>query len=76
MGFERIAGIIATTQQFTNFSNPPSNYNSDLFKALFDTIESMCSHKYAFTMPESRTFKNEAESNDCAFRVIADHIRT
>jgi alanyl-tRNA synthetase len=27
-------------------------------------------------MPESRTFKNETESNDCAFRVIADHIRT
>ena len=27
-------------------------------------------------MPESRTFKNEAESNDCAFRVIADHVRT
>ena len=76
MGFERIAGIMATTQQFTDFSNPPSNYNSDLFKAIFDAIESMCSHKYAYTMPESRTFKNETESNDCAFRVIADHIRT
>ena len=76
MGFERIAGIMATTQQFTDFSNPPSNYNSDLFKAIFEAIESMCSHKYGYTMPESRTFKNETESNDCAFRVIADHIRT
>ena len=76
MGFERIAGIMATTQQFKDFSNPPSNYNSDLFKAIFKAIESMCSHKYGYTMPESRTFKNETESNDCAFRVIADHIRT
>ena len=76
MGFERIAGIMATTQQFTDFSNPPSNYNSNLFKAIFEAIESMCSHKYGYTMPESRTFKNEIESNDCAFRVIADHIRT
>lgn len=76
MGFERIAGIMATTQQFTDFTNPPSNYNSDLFKAIFEAIESMCAHKYAYTMPESRTFKNETEANDCAFRVIADHIRT
>jgi alanyl-tRNA synthetase len=76
MGFERIAGIMATTQQFTDFTKPPSNYNSDLFKAIFDAIEHMCSHKYGYTMPESRTFKNETESNDCAFRVIADHIRT
>ena len=49
MGFERIAGIMATTQQFTDFSNPPSNYNSDLFKAIFKAIESMCSHKYGYT---------------------------
>ena len=76
MGFERIAGIMATTQQFTDFSNPPSNYNSDLFKAIFKAIESMCSHKYGYTMPESRNFKNKTESKDCAFRAIADHVRT
>lgn len=76
MGFERIAGIMATTQQFTDFTHPPSNYNSDLFKAIFDAIEGMCSHKYGYTMPESRTFKDSTEANDCAFRVIADHIRT
>ena len=40
MGFERIAGIIATTKNFTDFSNPPSNYNSDLFSIIFDKIES------------------------------------
>lgn len=76
MGFERIAGIMATTQQFKDFSNPPSNYNSDLFKAIFKAIESMCSHKYGYTMPESRNFKNKTESKDCAFRAIADHVRT
>ncbi len=76
MGFERIAGIIATTKGFTDFSNPPSNYNSDLFIPIFKAIESMSEHRYQSTMPESRTFKNEAEEVDCAFRVISDHIRT
>jgi alanyl-tRNA synthetase len=76
MGFERIAGILATTKNFTDFSNPPSNYNSDLFNVIFKKIESLTSHRYGFTMPESRIFKNNQEEIDCAFRVIADHIRT
>ena len=76
MGFERIAGIIATTKNFTDFSNPPSNYNSDLFSIIFDKIESLSKYSYGYTLPESRSFKNKQEEIDCAFRVIADHIRT
>ena len=76
MGFERIAGILATTEQFTDFSKPPSNYNSDLFTPIFKAIEGMCDQQYQYTMPEGRSFKDKTEATDCAFRVIADHIRT
>ena len=76
MGFERIAGILATTKGFTDFSNPPSNYNSDLFSTIFEKIEQLSKYSYGFTMPQSRNFKDEQESVDCTFRVIADHIRT
>jgi len=76
MGFERVAGILATTGGFTDFSKPPSNYNGDLFTELFDHLAGNCAHRYAYTMPEDRNAMSEVESKDCAFRVIADHIRT
>ncbi len=31
MGFERVAGIHATTKGFTDFAAEPSNYNADVF---------------------------------------------
>ena len=76
MGFERVAGILATTKNFTDFSNPPSNYNSDLFGSIFGHLSKHCDHKYGYTMPEDRNKMNDLEQKDCAFRVIADHIRT
>jgi alanyl-tRNA synthetase len=76
MGFERVAGIMATTRGFSDFSNPPSNYNSDLFTEIFDHLSARCGHQYGYTMPEDRNRMSEDEQKDCAFRVIADHIRT
>ena len=76
MGFERIAGILATTEGFKDFTKPPSNYNSDLFTEIFEHLSNHCSHQYGYTMPEDREKMSEAEQKDCAFRVIADHIRT
>ena len=76
MGFERVAGILATTGGFRDFSKPPSNYNSDLFTDLFDHLAEQCGHRYAFTMPEDPAAMREVETRDCAFRVIADHVRT
>ena len=35
MGLERVAGIMATTDGFKNFSREPSNYDSDLFAPIF-----------------------------------------
>lgn len=76
MGFERVAGILATTRGFSDFSQAPSNYNSDLFTDIFAHLAEHCDHRYAYTMPENRAAMSELEQKDCAFRVIADHIRT
>jgi alanyl-tRNA synthetase len=75
MGFERVAGILATTKRFTDFSNPPSNYNSDLFTRIFENLSSHCDHVYSYTMPTDRDNMTELEQKDCAFRVLADHVR-
>jgi alanyl-tRNA synthetase len=76
MGLERVAGIMATTKNFTDFSNPPSNYNSNLFEPIFDHLSKHCDHTYGYTMPEDRNGMTELEQKDCAFRVLADHVRT
>nr|WP_269539640.1 alanine--tRNA ligase [Cerasicoccus sp. TK19100] len=76
MGFERVAGIIATTKNFTDYSQPPSNYNSDLFLDIFKHISNMSGRSYGYTMPENRDDLSGEEMNDVIFRVLADHIRT
>ncbi len=77
MGFERIAGILATTNNFTDFSRPPSNYESDLFTSIFARISELSGSEYRGTLPESREGRlSDQEAADVAFRVLADHIRT
>ena len=31
MGFERVAAVMQSTKGFTDFSNPTSNYDTDVF---------------------------------------------
>jgi alanyl-tRNA synthetase len=76
MGFERVAGIVATTRGFTDFSLPPSNYNADLFAPIFRAIEGMCTQRYGATLPADPRQPTADEQRDIAFRVLADHIRT
>ncbi len=75
MGFERVAGIFATTKNFTEYGKVPSNYNSDVFTDLFDKLTELCGHKYQYTLPENLDTASEVEMKDVAFRVVADHIR-
>ncbi|MBT6770650.1 MAG: alanine--tRNA ligase, partial [Opitutales bacterium] len=75
MGFERVAGIIATSKNFTDFSTPPSNYNSDLFTSIFNKLEALSGHKYQRTLPEELDNISEIEQKDITFRVLADHAR-
>ncbi len=78
MGFERVTSIMQGTRNFTDFKNAKiSNYETDIFRPIFDKLERMSGRKYESTLPKSGSAGDtEQEKVDVAFRVIADHIRT
>jgi alanyl-tRNA synthetase len=77
MGFERVTSIMQCTKNFTTFTDIISNYETDVFRPLFDRLEKLSGKKYASTLPKpGSTGDTEQEKIDVAFRVIADHIRT
>ena len=78
MGFERVASIIQGTRNFSDFKHAKiSNYETDIFRPIFDEIEKLSPKKYGCTRPKPGSDgENEQEKIDIAFRVIADHIRT
>lgn len=75
MGLERLAGITASTNDFTDFSKLPSNYASDLFAPYFTKINTLCGYRYQGLIPNDRKHCTEAENKDCACRILADHMR-
>jgi alanyl-tRNA synthetase len=78
MGFERVTSIMQGTKGFTDFANARiSNYETDIFRPIFDEIEKLSGRKYCSTLPKpGSTGDTEQEKSDVAFRVIGDHIRT
>ncbi len=82
MGFERAASIIQGTKGFTDFANAKiSNYETDIFRPIFDELEKLSGHRYGSTLPQPNEQGqivpvSQQEKIDVAFRVIADHIRT
>jgi alanyl-tRNA synthetase len=86
MGFERVTSIIQCTKGFKDFANAKiSNYETDIFRPIFDKLEKLSGKKYGSTLPGSAGVSpassqpstlNPQQSIDIAFRVIADHIRT
>jgi alanyl-tRNA synthetase len=78
MGFERVASIIQGTKGLTDFANARiSNYETDIFRPIFDELEKFSGRKYTSTLPKpGSTGDTEQEKIDVAFRVIGDHIRT
>ena len=78
MGFERVSAIIQGTKNLTDFSGTISNYETDVFRPIFDELEKLSGKRYASTLPESdeSAIRNPQSAIDIAFRVIADHIRT
>ena len=75
MGFERVAGIAATTRGFKDFSAEPSNYDCDLFAPLFARIAALSGRAYHGRVPRATGARTEQERTDVAFRVLADHAR-
>ena len=79
MGFERATAIIQGTKNFTDFSGTISNYETDVFRPIFDELENLSGKKYTSTLPgktSQPSTLNPQLSVDIAFRVLADHIRT
>lgn len=77
MGLERIAGIFATSNNLTDFSRPPSNYDSDLFLPIIREMEVLGTRgfRYGGTVAKAADDRTEQNEIDCAFRVVADHLR-
>jgi alanyl-tRNA synthetase len=76
MGFERAVAIIQGTKNLTDFSGTVSNYETDVFRPIFNELEKLSGKKYASTLPKQKSSgEGEQEKIDIAFRVIADHIR-
>jgi alanyl-tRNA synthetase len=76
MGFERVTAILQDTRNLSDFSRTISNYNTDIFRPIFDEVEKLSSKKYGSTIPKQTTAGTSKQENiDIAFRVIADHIR-
>ena len=52
MGFERVTSIIQGTKTFSDFAGANiSNYETDIFRPIFDTIEQLSGKKYKSTLP-------------------------
>ena len=51
MGFERVTAIIQGTKNLSDFSGTISNYETDVFRRIFDDIEKLSGKKYASTLP-------------------------
>ncbi len=77
MGFERACSIIQNTKGFTDFSQKASNYNTDVFRPIFDTLEELSGKTYQDVYPgPDQEAPEEVVKTAVAFRVIADHLRT
>jgi alanyl-tRNA synthetase len=53
MGFERVTSIIQGTKNFSDFGNAKiSNYETDIFRPIFDELEKLSGKKYGSTLPQ------------------------
>jgi alanyl-tRNA synthetase len=71
MGFERVTSIIQGTKNLTDFANAKiSNYETDIFRPIFDELEKLSGKKYASTLPVgqasrlSQTSEKNSEGKD------------
>ena len=79
MGFERLCSILQNTDGLRDFSSRVSNYNTDVFRPLFATLEGLSGKTYRDVYPADSASGGAGEdevADAIAFRVLGDHIRT
>src|SRR6266496_4188918 len=75
MGFERVTAIIQGTKNLTDFSGTISNYETDIFRPIFDELEKLSGKKYASTLPtvgQALSLPGDAEGSRSG-RPTTDH---
>ena len=75
MGFERAVAIIQGTKNLTDFSGTISNYETDVFRPIFDELEKLSGKKYGSTLPtvgQALRLPGDAESSRSG-RPTTDH---
>jgi alanyl-tRNA synthetase/REP element-mobilizing transposase RayT len=78
MGFERVTAILQDTKNFTDFSGTISNYETDIFRPIFDELEKLSGKKYANTLPigsHASSVTRTAGFQAAAFRERQDAAR-
>jgi alanyl-tRNA synthetase/REP element-mobilizing transposase RayT len=63
MGFERVTSIIQCTKGFKDFAHAKiSNYETDIFRPIFDALEKLSGKKYGSTLPGEHTRPRVSQS--------------
>jgi alanyl-tRNA synthetase/REP element-mobilizing transposase RayT len=63
MGFERVTSIIQCTKGFKDFAHAKiSNYETDIFRPIFDELEKLSGKKYGSTLPGEHTRPRVSQS--------------
>jgi alanyl-tRNA synthetase len=74
MGFERITSMIQGTKNFIDFSRQISNYETDVFRPIFDEIEQLSGKKYRSTLPIIEPPAGLEGFLNVPKTVLADHL--
>jgi alanyl-tRNA synthetase/REP element-mobilizing transposase RayT len=64
MGFERVTSILQCTKGFTTFTETISNYETDIFRPIFDELEKMSGKRYTSTLPAAPNSVKSIGSSD------------
>jgi alanyl-tRNA synthetase len=59
MGFERVTAIIQGTKNLSDFSGAISNYETDVFRPIFEEIEKLSVNRYRSTVPPPQSERTD-----------------
>jgi len=76
MGFERVTSILQCTKNFTDFTGVISNYETDIFRPIFDKLEQLSGKKYGSTLPPNRIGEKGSQVAEIISAIPAGKVMT